>query len=175
MMKKFAPSKFFLGFLAGVFSTLLVMLAWTIFTFLSNFSLDVGHTPIEPYLGHFYTGGKTKVPAGSSYHYFFRDGFGDTVEFWSFNLPPDKMESFVSDYVAKNHISRITDKDKLSTLSTYSLAVGKAEPHGNWRPEYWFSSLKDLDKIYCSENDRRGDFATYSKEKGRVYLMNCNF
>jgi len=173
--EKLLNLKFLLGFLAGFFVAFFVMFGWAVFTFPTTFMrCDVADGPVEKHLDHFYVLGR-RIPNESSRHYYFRCGFRKPDEFWSFDLPPEKMELFVSDYVMKAHISCRTTGDNLPYPVTYSLADDFKESYDKWRPGLWFDSLENLDEIYCGENENRGDFVAYSKEKGRVYLMKWSF
>ena len=64
------------------------------------------------------------VPPFSSDHYYFRDGFADVDEYWSFRLPPEQAESFLASYVQQNHLSRL---EETKELPMWILGASKSE------------------------------------------------
>ena len=103
------------------------------------------------------------VPPFSSDHYYFRDGFADVDEYWSFRLPPEQAESFLASYVQQNHLSRL---EETKELPMWILGASKSE----WDEGYWFGDFEELDEVYYKEFL----FCGYSAKRGRVYLMNWN-
>ena len=131
------------------------------------------HAPVESHLGYFGYGRDNALPEGSTEHYFFREGFGDVDEFWSFRLPPDRIEDFIGEYVLKHRIPK-AGSDLPSTVINPALPQF-AESFEEWQPEYWFDDIADLDEMYLKLDEwEAGEFAAYSKKNGRVYLMNWN-
>lgn len=165
-MKK-AP--FFAGVVVGIVLTLIVgfVCALPHIKFLDCTIVD---TPVERRLDHF--GYYKGVPEGSSQHYFYRDGFTDTDEFWSFKLPPDQMEGFIRDYVSRHRIPKASEKLPSAVTRALRPSFQKCE---KWEAEYWFEDFADLDAMYAETAEGGiGEFAAYSKKNGRVYLMNWN-
>ena len=170
-MKK-AP--FFAGVVVGILLTLMVGFFCAIQYIGKNFLRCVHvNTPIEEQLGCFGYGKKTGLPEGSSRHYFFMKGFKDVDGFWSFQLPPDQMETFVREYVGKRGIPPVDPGDLPSTV-THPMSKKFADWFHEWRPEYWFSNLSELDAVYFKRGEWNGYFAAYSKKNGRVYFMNID-
>jgi hypothetical protein len=104
------------------------------------------------------------IPAYSSKHYFFKHGFTDIDEYWSFQLPPDRARNFITKYVQANQLKVIKDTSRLPKW-----ILGQIR-HGKWDNRYWFSSFNQLDEIYY----KKYLFCGYSIEKNRIYLMNWN-
>jgi len=106
----------------------------------------------------------TEIPAFSSNHYFFREGFGDVDEYWSFCLPPDRAEEFLKAYVETNNLPLVEDTSEIPDW-----VLGMTE-QDEWDSRYWFSAYRELDQIYY----KRFLFCGYSADRNRLYLMNWN-
>jgi hypothetical protein len=117
--------------------------------------------PPLPDLTHFRIQG---FPEHSSKHYFFRSGFTDVNEYWSFQLPPDQAGSFIKTYVSANQIPALSD-----TSAIPEWVLGNIR-HERWDHRYWFTSFEQLDEIYY----QKYLFCGYSRKAKRIYLMNWN-
>lgn len=111
-------------------------------------------------INHFRIG---ELPSASSDHYFFRDGFTDVEEYWSFCLPPTEVEAFLTAYVQRNRLPQMTDTSELPKW-----ILGARSPE--WDDRYWFAGFDELDQVYYEEFL----FCGYSAKRHRVYLMNWN-
>jgi len=103
------------------------------------------------------------VPPFSSDHYYFRDGFADVDEYWSFCLPLAEAQTFLTEYVQQNRLPQMTD---MSGLPEWILGAKSPE----WDDRYWFSGFDELDQVYYEKSL----FCGYSVERERLYLMNWN-
>ena len=167
-MKK---ATFFAGVVVGIVLTLMVGFVCAIPYIGKNFLRCVHvNTPVEERLRCFGYGGETGLPEGSSRHYFFMEGFRYVDEFWSFELPPDQMEDFVGEYVRNGRIPPVDPGDLPPTV-THPMSKKFADWFDEWRPEYWFSHLSELDAVYFKRGESNANFAAYSKKNGRVYFM----
>lgn len=108
--------------------------------------------------------GLSELPEYSSKHYFFKIGFQDVTEYWSFVLPPKLAEAFILKSIKEMHTSKNNDPKE---IPKFIIGMPKQE---KWHQEYWFSSLDDLNEIYY----RKYFFCGYSKKTNRIYLVNWN-
>jgi hypothetical protein len=104
-------------------------------------------------------------PEFSSRHFFFRTGFGDVDEYWSFELPPDRAREFLDDYVKRSQLPSIP-----ATSEFPDWIRDPGCDHEDWNPQLWFERFEDLSEIYHVKYH----FVGYSQEKNRIYLMNWN-
>jgi len=105
-----------------------------------------------------------EVPPFSSDHYYFRVGYSDVDEYWSFCLPPEQAKAFLATYVDRLNLPRARDPGAIPDFVLGS--TGQPE----WDDRYWFSGFGELDQVYY----RRFLFCGYSADRNRVYLMNWN-
>ncbi|WP_417745560.1 hypothetical protein [Rosistilla oblonga] len=105
-----------------------------------------------------------EIPEFSSDHFFFRDGFTDVDEYWSFCLAPDLAEAFLKAYVEKSQLTVVEDTND---IPDWVLGVKEQD---EWDGRYWFSDYRELDQIYY----KKYLFCGYSADRNRLYLMNWN-
>ena len=108
--------------------------------------------------------GLSELPKYSSRHYFFKIGFQDVTEYWSFVLPPKLAEAFILNYTKEIKKSK---NNAIKEIPKFIIGMPKQD---KWNQEYWFSSFEDLDEIYY----QRYFFCGYSKKANRIYLVNWN-
>lgn len=108
--------------------------------------------------------GLAEPPEFSSKQFFFRTGFTDVGEYWSFVLPPGLAREFVDSYAKRQTLTRVP------ATSDFPDWINRHHDHDAWKQEYWFNEFEDLSEIYY----RQYLFLGYSEEKNRIYLMNWN-
>ena len=149
---------------------LLVVLAFAVGFVLGDRSwlrmrFSFGATVITPRLpdslDHFRVSG---IPAFSSQHYFYREGFGDVDECWSFCLPPEYAKKFLAAYTKKTGMPLIEDT---SDIPDWVIEITEQD---TWDGRYWFSAYSEFDQIYYKDHL----FCGYSADKNRIYMMNWN-
>ncbi|MCD4728951.1 MAG: hypothetical protein K8R46_14940 [Pirellulales bacterium] len=155
------------GFLTGlVVGLILSAVDWEAILPFSDTTYGIASPDIEESydLMHF----RTNVPKFSSGHFFFRTGFGDVDEYWSFVLPPERARAFLDSYVKKNALPTISRNTNFPAY--ISIRINGSYDHKDWRSDLWFDSLADLSEVYY----KKYLFCGYSAEKNRIYLMNWN-
>jgi hypothetical protein len=153
--------KLLAGFLVGlIVGLVLSAVNWKAFLLFSNCTYGVASPDIEPNISHF----RTKVPQFSSNHFFFREGFMDVDEYWSFELPPELARVFLDSYVKMNSLQAISQNSDLPDW------IKRSSNHKDWRSDLWFKSYADLSKVYY----KKYLFCGYDAKKNRIYLMNWN-
>lgn len=103
------------------------------------------------------------TPSGSE-HYYFRHGFADVDEYWSFCLPPERAEEFLHEYAKLNRLP------PGSNAQTFPHPILGATDCEAWVGRYWFRSFGELDRLYY----RKYLFCGYSAKRHRIYLSNWN-
>jgi len=111
------------------------------------------------HLSHFLL---TEVPPFSSRHYYYCEGYPDTNEFWSFCLPPERVEAFLDTYIERAELSLVEDP---SEIPEFVLGMPRQQ---EWDDRYWFHGFDELDRVYFN----RSHFCGYSKNRNRLYLAN---
>ena len=116
-------------------------------------------TLTSDHLSHFLI---AEIPPFSSDHYYFREGFPDVNEYWSFCLPPEQVKEFLAAYIERAKLPLIKDP---SEIPEFVLGMpGQQE----WDNRYWFRGFDELDQVYYE----RSLFCGYSANRNRLYLMN---
>jgi hypothetical protein len=147
-----------IGLLLGI---VLARFDWGTLLPFSNTTYGISCPDLQSYELHYFG---TEIPPFSSRHFFFRSGFGDVDEYWSFVLPPDQARDFIDTYITENNLLPATSE------TAFPSGVDITYEHEDWKRDLWFTSFSDLSEIYLAE----GLFCAYSQEKNRVYLMNWN-
>jgi hypothetical protein len=111
------------------------------------------------YLSHFLL---AETPPFSSDHYYFREGFTDVNEYWSFCLPPEQAKAFLSSYTARATLPLAENPGEIPNL------VLGPKGQSEWDDRYWFHDFDQLDQVYY----KRLLFCGYSTDRNRLYLMN---
>jgi hypothetical protein len=118
-------------------------------------------TLMPDHLSHFLL---AEIPPFSSDHYYFREGFTDVNEYWSFCLPPEQVKSFLSSYTERAKLPLAEDSNEIPDF------VLGPKGQSEWDNRYWFRDFGQLDQVYY----KRFLFCGYSADRNRLYLMNWN-
>lgn len=118
-------------------------------------------TPVSDELSHFML---AEVPPFSSEHYYFREGYPDVQEYWSFCLPPEQAKAFLTAYVDRAKLPLVEDPSEIPDFVLGSKGLQE------WDNRYWFNGFDELDQVYY----KRFLFCGYSADRNRLYLMNWN-
>lgn len=146
------------GLVLGIF---LGRIDWPSLMPFDNCTFGVSTPDVKPYVDHF----DASVPEFSSDHFFFMTGFGDTVEYWSFVLPPEYARAFLDRYVKMHSLPKLSSDASVSEL--VKAAPRPYVEHRDWRPSQWFNSPNELSEVYYKDHL----FCGYDAKKNRIYLM----